>query len=416
VTEPRPLFRPEAVAFQQQGRLGEIVLLQPLPAKLLFWSLAAVFALIVVYVSFAQYARKETVTGYLVPAAGVAKIFVPRAGTVIAVHVGEAQEVAQGDALLTVQIDQTTADGQNVDAMLLNTLGHQKAALIEQIAMQEARAMSERRRLEAQIAGAQDQITQLESQVTLQRERIELTESIIASVRDLRAKGYFSELEYKHRQEAHVESKQALGALNQQLASRRAELTHGAAELEQLPTAIAEKVQTLRNQLAEAEQRIAEIEGRRAYIVRAPVAGRVSTLQAAVGRAVDPRQPQLSLLPRDSTLEAELFVPARAIGFMRSGLKVRILYDAFPYQHFGTYGGRVLRVARTMLNAGDASVPVALKEPAYKVTVVLDRQDITAHEQRIPLQADMLLRADVLLDRRPLLSWLLDPFLSARIS
>jgi membrane fusion protein len=61
-------------------------------------------------------------------------------------------------------------------------------------------------------------------------------------------------------------------------------------------------------------------------------------------------------------------------------------------------------------------VPVVLKEPAYKVTVILDRQDITAHGQRIPLQPDMLLKADVLLDRRPLLSWLLDPFLSARIS
>jgi len=69
-----------------------------------------------------------------------------------------------------------------------------------------------------------------------------------------------------------------------------------------------------------------------------------------------------------------------------------------------------------MLNSGDASVPVVLKEPAYKVTVILDRQDITAHGQRIPLQPDMLLKADVLLDRRPLLSWLLDPFLSARIS
>jgi membrane fusion protein len=150
--------------------------------------------------------------------------------------------------------------------------------------------------------------------------------------------------------------------------------------------------------------------------VRAPIAGRVSTLQAAVGRAVDTRQPQLSVLPRNGGLEAELFVPTQAIGFVRPGQDVRILFDAFPYQRFGTYGGRVVRVAKTMLTSADVSAPVSLQQPAYKVTVQLDRQDVTAFGERVPLQPDMLLKADILLDRRPLLTWLLDPLLSARIS
>ena len=109
-------------------------------------------------------------------------------------------------------------------------------------------------------------------------------------------------------------------------------------------------------------------------------------------------------------------VPTQAIGFVRPGQEVRILFDAFPYQRFGTYGGRVVRVARTMLTGADVSAPVPLQQPAYKVTVVLDRQDVTAYGERIPLQPDMRLKADILLDRRPLLTWLLDPLLSARIS
>jgi hypothetical protein len=46
--------------------------------------------------------------------------------------------------------------------------------------------------------------------------------------------------------------------------------------------------------------------------VRAPAAGRVSTLQAAAGRLADPRQPQLAILPSNSALQAELFLPTRA--------------------------------------------------------------------------------------------------------
>jgi membrane fusion protein len=416
VSQRQALFRSDAIAFQRQRQPGEVTLLQPVAAKLLFWSLAAVFALTLAFLVLAQYARKETVIGYLAPTAGVAKVFVPRGGTVTAVHVREGQEVDEGAPLLAVRIDQTTADGQNVDAVLLETLTRQKSALIEQIAMQEGREVSERKRLEAQIAAARDTIAHLEEQITVQRERAELAGSLVLSVQGLRANRLISETDYKRRRESYLESKQNLGALGQQLAGRRAELAQATASLEQLPTTIAEKVQALRSQIADAEQRITEIEGRRAYIVRAPIAGRISTVQAAVGRAVDPRQSELSVLPRDSVLEAELFVPTQAIGFVRPGQRVRILYDAFPYQRFGTYGGHITRVSNTMLTTTDVSAPMPLQQPAYKVTVALDRQDVTAYGERIPLQPDMLLKADILLERRSLLAWFLDPLLSARIS
>jgi membrane fusion protein len=58
---------------------------------------------------------------------------------------------------------------------------------------------------------------------------------------------------------------------------------------------------------------------------------------------------------------------------------------------------------------------LALCEPAYKVTAALDRQDIDANGRRVPLQPDMLLRADIILERRALTSWILEPLLSVRM-
>jgi membrane fusion protein len=138
-------------------------------------------------------------------------------------------------------------------------------------------------------------------------------------------------------------------------------------------------------------------------------------LLASVGRRADPQYLQLEIVPADSVLEAELFVPTRAIGFVRPGQEVRILYDAFPYQSFGAYGGRISKISQTILKGSDISAPVTLQEPAYKVTVTLDRPDIDAYGQKKPLQADMLLRADIILGRRSLMSWLIDPLLSARM-
>lgn len=416
MTERVALFRPEAVAFQRLRQAGAVVMLRPVATTLLFWSLAAIVVLAATFLFFAQYARKETVTGYLAPTSGVAKVLVARGGIVTAVHVREGDAVTSGQPLLTVAIDQTAADGRNVDADLLETLMRQKTALIEQTALQNGRAASERTRLAAQITGASDTIALLDKQIEVQTERIRLATTLVDSVEGLHGKGFITEVEYARRRESLLENTQTLDALRQQVAARRMEIAQATAALEQLPAAIGDKVQTLRNLLADAEQRLTEIEGRRAFVVRAPTAGRVSTLQAAAGRAVDPRQVQLSILPHDSVLHAELFVPARAIGFVRAGQEVRVLYDAFPYQHFGTHQGRVIAVARTMLAVADLPGPVAPKEPAYKVTVSLARQDVAAYGARVPLQPDMLLKADILLDRRSLLAWLLDPLLSARIS
>jgi len=149
--------------------------------------------------------------------------------------------------------------------------------------------------------------------------------------------------------------------------------------------------------------------------VRAPSSGRVSTVQATVGQNVDPQRLQLEIIPEEAFLQAELFVPARAIGFVQPGQAVRILYEAFPYQHFGSYGGRVSKVSQTILTGTDARGPIALKEPAYRVVVALDRPDVDAGGKKIALQPDMLLRADIILEKRSLMSWLITPLTSVRM-
>jgi len=118
VSQQRALFRQEALDFQRLRQSGEVVLLQPVATKLLFWSLAAIFAAVVGFLVLAQFARKETVVGYLAPTAGVAKVLVARAGTIIAVHVRESEAVEEGQPLLTVAIDQTMAGARNVIFLL----------------------------------------------------------------------------------------------------------------------------------------------------------------------------------------------------------------------------------------------------------------------------------------------------------
>ena len=361
-----------------------------------------------------QYSRKATVSGYLIPSVGTAKIFALQRGTITKVDVTEGQEVQEQQPLLTIDTTQISATGEDVNAAILRTLLGQRDELNSQIAGETQRQASERQRLTLLIQGAKDEITQLEGKIPLQQERIKIIESLVASVAKLEAKGIVTTVEFKRRQSEALDLKQNLNSLRQQLAARQNQLTDTQYTLNQLPIVIAEKIQLLRNELSSVEQRISEINGRRAFVIRAPITGRVSALQASSGKIAEPNQLQLEIIPA-STLKAELLVPSRSIGFVRVGQPVGIRYDAFPYQNFGRYKGTITEISHNILTRSDVSSGfITLEEPVYRVTAALDRQDVSAYGKSMPLQAGMLLKGDVILDKRSLMQWVLDPLLSIK--
>jgi membrane fusion protein len=411
---PVPLFRHEVVEYQQiEQQFGRVLLLQPLSTKITTWLIAASVALMLSLLFVGQYSRKVSVSGYLLPASGAAKIFPLQRGTVTKVHVTDGEEVREGQPLLTVDTAQLLATGEDVNAAILRTLSNQRDELDGRIRGEEQRMASEQERLALVIRGLQSETAQIEAQIPLQQERIKLADSLVASIRQLVAKGTVTDVELKRRQAEALDQKQNLNSLNQQLAAKRNQLTDSQYSLAQLPIATAEKVQLLRNELSNVEQKIAEATGRQAFVIRAPIEGRVSALQASPGKVTEPNQLQLEIIPSSFTLKADLFIPSRAVGFVRVGQRVSIRYDAFPYEHFGRYEGQIIEISKNILNTDDAAAaPIKLAEPAYKATVALDRQEIDAYGKHVPLQPGMLLKADVILDHRSLIRWLLDPLLT----
>ena len=124
-----------------------------------------------------------------------------------------------------------------------------------------------------------------------------------------------------------------------------------------------------------------------------------------------------SLLPAGAKLQAQLFAPSSAIGFLRPDQKVQLRYQAFPYQKFGHQSGAVVQVSRSPLQATElAGLPLQAAaggsaEPLYRITVRLDQQSVAAYGQAQALSPGMQLEADVLLDKRRLIEWLFEPVL-----
>lgn len=148
---------------------------------------------------------------------------------------------------------------------------------------------------------------------------------------------------------------------------------------------------------------------RREHLIRAPLAGRVAQLVIHHGSSVHPSRPLLTVIPRGAELQAILLVAPRDVGLIRRGQEVVLRIDAFPHRRYGTLAARVVEIAEGATLPGEIDSPVATTEAHYRVIAVLAAQGIGSGRRSEPLQPDLTFDADIVLERAPLITRLLEP-------
>ncbi len=414
-TVARPLFRLEAMQ-SRQGRLWSGAPMRPpLSLSVFIAALIAAVVAIALFLGTQSYARKATATGYLEPLHGVVRVMPPRPGIIISVSIADGDTVHAGDPLLKVADQRTSVAGTDIDANVRRALTLQRDLELGQISLEEATTASEQKRLRERIERLNEECQALGDQLSMQQGRVELADEQARLSRDLAAKGYVAGVEQRRREDARLGQVQSLDTVRQQLSAKEGEVVELRFTQAQLPARSANRIAALRVAAAEIDSRLAQAEGQRAYLITAPTSGRISALQASVGNQADPTRPLMSIVPEGDELQAVLFVPERAIGFVAPGQDVRLSLDAFPFQRYGAQFGTITTIARTLLRPDQLNAGVQPPtEPAYRATVALRTQILIAYGRTIPLQADMQLRADIIFDRRSFMQWLFDPVLSAR--
>ncbi len=407
------LFRQEALDSRKERLWGEVVLTQPLSFSLITAVVTIVVVLIAVFLIYGTYARRENVLGYLLPDKGLVKIYATQSGLVTEVHVDEGDQVNKGDLLFTISTQKTNNQSLDVDALILDKLKENKATVISKQAEQKRLNQREETQYQDQVSGLKQEIQQLEGLVETHKKKYKVSQDHLNRLDQLFAKNYLSKADFIKAQEHHVDIQLRLDETRQQLSSKQNQLSDTSNLLSQQPFKASIKLAELNQQLSDIDQQILETGGRRTYTLRAPSSGRVTAIQANPGLRVADK-PLLTILPADAQFKAELFIPTRAIGFIKPGQSVLLRYSAFPYQRFGLYKGTIDKVTEVILTPEELRVPVKLEEPVYRVSVTPEKQAITAYGRQFNLQAGMLLEASIILEGRSLGEWLLAPIYSLR--
>ncbi len=409
------LFRPAAIAAKQTGWLGEIVLIRPLSFSFLTALAAVLAAIVVLFLCWGTYTKRSTVSGQLVPDAGLVKVYAQQPGVVLEKRVAEGQRVQRGEVLYVLSSERQGSQG-DVQAGISRQVQSRQRSLQDELGKTRLLQQEEREALLHKIDGLLAEVAKLDGQVDGQRNRVKLAEDTLTRYQGLLAQDFIAREQVQQRQEEWLDQRARLQGLERERIAVGRELAAQRNELSGLSLKHQNQLAAIERSIAGTSQELAESEAKRSLLVTAPEGGTVTAGVAEVGQTVEPGKPLISVVPVGARMQAHLYAPSRAMGFVKPGDAVLLRYQAYPYQKFGHARGRVLQVARTALPsqelAGVAGSQPGGGEPVYRITVELARQSIRAYGKPQPLQAGMLLEADVLQDTRRLYEWVLEPLYS----
>ena len=362
------------------------------------------------FLSLAHYTRKASAVGVLAPDMGIMRLVPMASGTVLERQVSEGQKVREGDVLFVLAVERPLL-AAGAQAQVRHSMDERRRSLIEAARTQRTLTDERRAALTSRLQELEGELAQLGLEVSLQQQRRLLAEQALARLESLRADHFIADAQVQTKAEEVL----ALRAAEQGLARQRATLKRDQAELQgelrTLPLVASGSAGGLERELAQLDREATEQDAEQRLVVRAPRAGTVSTVLAEPGQSVSPASALATLLPEGARLQAQLYAPSSAIGFVQAGQEVRLRFEAFAYQKYGHQPGHVLQVSRTPLAASEMAA-LALPamatggEPMFRITVTLDDSAAV-----LPLAAGMRLQADVLLERRRLVEWLFEPLL-----
>lgn len=268
-------------------------------------------------------------------------------------------------------------------------------------------------------------LAQLQEDASNQQERLTRWQSLVEQGALARDQLFQAQQQFRERQRTLT---QQTGEIRQTIAESqrmRSELQQVVAESQQLRARLSQKYAEKQNAQIQAQQAIQQLFVQRTQVIakmqqsekllqqatselnqltlKAPVDGIVTALNIHNrGEVVQSGQTITEIAPRTAPLILIAALPTREAGFVKVGDRAQVKFDAYPYQDYGIFEGKVSSISP------DVKVDERIGA-VYRVEIMLDRHSISTPAQRIELKAGQTATAEIIVRRRSIAQMLLEP-------
>ena len=387
-------------------------------SSVLVWTLAGGTAFATGWAFLAPLPQTVAVQGKLQPASGVQAIEASVPGVVDDVAVVEGQQVARGDLLL--RFDARDAETRLNSAQrnrdrLQNQVTINRVVLGEQpesslSANQKALLKSQRQDNDGHLEAESAAIRRSKVRIAGLRQSLNTAEMVADRYQTLQREGASSELQVVAALAKVTEFRTSLDAEEEELirlqSRRDADQGGREARLRKEIEANLNRIASLDTEIRKAEVLLSRIS------VQAPISGLVFDLNVSRGDVVPGGKgvkPMLQIIPEDD-LQAKIYIPNEAIGFIRKGQRADISLAAFNASDYGYLPATVQRIGSDALTPKEQQRELGqdAKGLYFPATLKLESQALTVGQRSVPLQPGMSLTADLHLRTRRFISAITD--------
>lgn len=391
------LFRQEVKdAPQLEARLELYI-----PTRYRVMSLAILMVILAALVSttLLDYSPVKTVRGALVSSEPIANVVASRPGVITEVMVSEYAYVDAGKSLLKVRTQQPAGNGTLPGTLTDETLRLQEEIIGRQNSLERERELATQNQLTTRALGLREEENALSLQIDVHEQLVQGAQTEHERLVKFSETGIITRDQIQRSWQAVLERRSRLYELKQQLAANKSQQRNISSEVQISKINSSSKVNDLDNSSAELNRLRAVAGGEIEYLLKAPISGRVTNLRATRGKYVSEKNTLLNILPDDSKLDAELGVPSDAIGGIKIGQQVVLMYDAFPFERFGGYKGRITYVAKMPSTDSDPSSLGSSAKTTYMVKINSVKPPGKLQAQNVQMHVGGTLTAKIVLDR-----------------
>lgn len=414
------LFRQQALTHARtQATTGPILLSSPAPLRWFAVLVAGGFLLFLTFMLSVSLPRIETVQGHLDASKGIITVVSPDRGILVSQNMTPGQSVKEGDTLFEIERPGT---GNAVAGAAETARGHlikQHSLAVKAEARHQNLVRNDLALLDERVEARSQRLALLLEERRLATRRATTMTSRSARIDDLRVQGLVTEGEHEQAMIERQDAEAAALTLDREIAEASAAIKEIKREADRRRAEFEVEVLTRQRERLELESRLNTLRRKEILIARAPVNGLITAVNVKPGQHVAPGAEVVRLLPDDSQLLARFAVSSAAIGFVEPGQPVRLRYDAFPFQKYGDHQGRVASVSATAIRSTEMTEGLASSandrvDQPFMIEVALEQDHIDVAGKRRPLLPEFGVTGAIVLERRTIMEWLIEPLLAMR--
>ncbi|WP_290742526.1 HlyD family efflux transporter periplasmic adaptor subunit [Haliea sp.] len=417
--------------------------------------IVVVLLLAFIWAFFAQADVVVTAQGVLVPEADIRRVYAPIDGELVDVYVSPGVPVQEGDIIARINARSAIDSASKAleSKLRLDQAELEYERLPAKLALQQRKAEAMKAKLDFlqketdkkleeglfKLAGAQraklDEARTALEQARRTEAAAEEEKTQYERLASMEGGGGVSQTQVQQKVNAYLDAQAKTGAAQARLSSLEYELNRAISEAD---SNVANASQELAEQRVQYETLLRDMEQEQAKVefqlrsariaadaaervsfknfdennflkIHAPISGVVTEVPLTQrGDKVQSSKPLVNIAPADTQRILQVQIPESERGFLQVGQSVKIKFNAFPYQTYGSVEGRLDYISPAVKQGGEGA------PPTYEGKIQLERESIETANGEVLLRYGMGAAAEIVVRKRRVIDLALEPFRSIR--